>query len=197
MAFTYAVVLTGSIATGKSSVAKIFKAFDFTIIDADSIAHQLLDRHAQEIIKLFGEHVQKGKVIDRQALGSIVFQDIQKRTALEALLHPLIYDEITRLATLEDKKKKPYLVDIPLFFETNRYPIKKVLVVYTPKSLQLQRLMQRNGCSEDEAQSRIAMQIDIEEKKQKATYLIDNSYDIEHLQEECDKIREQIVGDFQ
>jgi dephospho-CoA kinase len=197
MAFEYAVVLTGSIATGKSTVAKIFKAFGFTIIDADSIAHQLLDKHAQEVAQLFGKGILETKGINRKALGAIVFQDTQKRTELEALLHPLIYDEIARLSILEDKKKKPYLIDIPLFFETNRYPVEKTIVVYTPKVLQIQRLMQRNGYSKEEAQLRIEMQIDIEEKKQKATYLIDNSQDMEHLQEECDKMREQIVGDFQ
>jgi len=196
MAFAYAVVLTGSIATGKSTVAKIFSEFGFIIIDADAIAHQLLDTHVDEVVRIFGEEVRAKEGIDRKKLGLIVFSDTQKRQQLEALLHPLIYTEIERRSLLEDKHQKPYLIDIPLFFESHRYPIQKSLVVYTPKGIQLERLMLRNGYSQAQARSRMALQIDIEEKKEKATYLIDNSLDRQHLQEECDKIREVILGDF-
>ena len=196
MAFDYAVALTGSIATGKSTVSKIFQDFGLVVIDADKIAHEMLHAQKSKIAHLFGENVLSNEGIDRQELGKIVFADSTKRKQLEALLHPLIYAEIERLSREEDKKSKPYLVDIPLFFESTRYPIDKVLVVYTPETLQLSRLMARDDMDEKEALSRIIMQIDIEEKKQKATYVIDNSYDTVHLQEECAKIRDIILGDF-
>ena len=125
MAFKYAVVLTGGIATGKSTVAKIFQDYGFDIIDADKIAHNMLDLQHEEIAKLFGsEYVENQKVL-RKKLGSLIFGDNKEKLRLEALLHPLIFSEIETQSLLLDEKNKPYLVDIPLFFETNRYPINK------------------------------------------------------------------------
>ena len=197
MAFDYAIALTGSIATGKSTVAEIFKEVGFVIIDADTIAHQMLDKHAQEVRALFGDAVIENQKVNRKALGAIVFNDTKKRKALETLLHPFIYAEIEKQSEQEEKKKKPYLVDIPLFFETHRYPIKKILLVYTSQELQLQRLMQRNPLTKKEALARIELQIDIEKKRKKSTYIIENIGDMEHLQQECARIKEEILGDFQ
>jgi len=139
MAFKYAIVLTGSIATGKSSTVKLLEASGFHIIDADKIAHKILDEQHETIAQKFGEIlVHEGKV-DRKALGAIVFSDKTKRNELEALLHPLIYEEIERLSIEQDRLKKPYFIDIPLFFENKRYPIEKSLVVYTTEEQQLER----------------------------------------------------------
>ena len=197
MAFDYAIALIGSIATGKSTVAEIFKDFGFVIIDADTIAHQMLDKHAQKVQALFGDEVIENNKVNRKVLGAIVFNDTKKRQALEELLHPLIYAEIEKQSELEERKKKPYLVDIPLFFETQRYAIKKILLVYTTQELQVQRLMQRNHLTKKEALARMELQIDIEEKRKKSTYIIENVGDMEHLQQECVKIKEEILGDFQ
>lgn len=193
MAFKYAVALTGGIATGKSTVAKIFKTFGFEIIDADKIAHEMLDFHHQEIAELFGDaYVNNGKVL-RKKLGSLIFMEKKAKKHLETLLHPLIFNEIETQSLVLDKFKKPYLVDIPLFFETNRYPIQKSIVVYIPQKLQLERLISRDKSSYKEAQSRIDAQMNIEKKKQKATYVIDNQGDIKALQEECVKVKDRII----
>ena len=196
MAFKNAIVLTGGIATGKSTVAKIFKVYGFEIIDADKIAHQMLEVHHDQIAMLFGEeYVENGKVL-RKKLGSLIFNNEKKREQLEGLLHPLIFDEIERQSLLLDEKKEPYLVDIPLFFETNRYPIKESIVVYVPKKLQLERLMIRDNSTQEEAKARIDSQMSIEEKKQKATYIIDNQGDIKALQEECAKVKDRIILEY-
>ncbi|MDD3591348.1 MAG: dephospho-CoA kinase [Sulfurovum sp.] len=188
MAFEHAIVLTGGIATGKSTVAKIFAARGFEIIDADRIAHEVLDAQHERIAELFGEgFVREGKV-DRKALGALVFADEGKRRALEALLHPLIYREIEKEAQKLDALGKPYLVDIPLFFETNRYPIRRSLVVYTTKAQQLERLMQRDGYDAQNAQQRIDAQLPIDEKRDRATYLIDNTGDLAQLRAECERV---------
>jgi len=92
--------------------------------------------------------------------------------------------------------KKPYFVDIPLFFENERYPIRRHLVVYTPKEQQLERLMQRDRYNEEDALMRIETQIDIEEKRKHATYVIDNSGDLHQLIDECEKVKIEILGDF-
>ena len=196
MAFEYAVVLTGGIATGKSTVAKIFFTFGFEIIDADKIAHLMLDRQYEKIVELFGEIYVTDKKVNRKLLGSLIFAEEEEKARLEALLHPLIFAEIEKESLLLDKKAKPYLVDIPLFFETKRYPIKKSIVVYVPQKLQLQRLMARDDSTQEMAQQRIDSQMDIEKKREKATYLIDNQGDLNALQELCAKVKDRIIQDY-
>jgi dephospho-CoA kinase len=196
MAFRYAIVLTGSIATGKSSVAVILKKMGFEIIDADTIAHEILNAQHQQISEIFGEDIVQKGMVNRKALGAIVFSDEQKRKNLEQLLHPLIYKRIEALSEKLDNKEVPYLIDIPLFFETNRYPIKKSLVVYTPLKIQLKRLMQRDNAQKIDAQKRIDTQISIEEKVKRASYVIDNSGTLAELERECLRVKEEILGDF-
>jgi len=165
MAFKYAIALTGSIATGKSTVSKMLTAYGFHMIDADRIAHKILDEQHRAIAEMFGETLINDGRVERKALGAIVFADSAKRKQLEDLLHPLIYDEIERLSRQQDLLKKPYFIDIPLFFEGERYPIEKSLVIYTPPAQQLERLMSRDGYSEEEALGRISTQIPAEEKR--------------------------------
>ena len=196
MSFRYAVVLTGSIATGKSTAAGILKTLGFDIIDADSVAHKVLNQEHQSIASHFGAHLVNNGEVDRKALGKIVFSDGQKRKALEALLHPLIYTKIESVSHILDEKQQPYLVDIPLFFETNRYPVEKSIVVYTPEALQKERLIQRDNTTAVEAQKRMRTQISIEEKRKKASYVIDNSGTLAELERECKRVKDEILKDF-
>jgi dephospho-CoA kinase len=194
MAFRYAIVLTGGIATGKSTVATIFSSFGFEIIDADKIAHQVLDAEAQKIKELFGAEFILNEKVNRKRLGELIFSDKGAKKRLEELLHPLIFKEIERQSIALDQKKKTYLVDIPLYFENERYKmIETTIVVYVPRALQLKRLMARDKCDESTALKRIESQLDIEEKKQQATYLIDNQGDLKALQQSCVKVRELIL----
>ncbi|MCF6243906.1 MAG: dephospho-CoA kinase [Sulfurovum sp.] len=196
MAFEFAIVLTGSIATGKSTAAKFFETNGFTIIDADKIAHKILDEQHLEIKAHFGNDCVKEKKVNRKILGGIVFNDKKERLFLESLLHPLIFDEIKQLSHEEDMVKKPYFIDIPLFFEKEHYPIKRHLVVYTPKDKQIERLIKRDGYTVEDAMIRIDTQVNIEEKRKRATYVIDNSGDLHQLIHECQKVKEEILGDF-
>jgi len=196
MSFKYAVVLTGSIATGKSTSVKFFKKLGFCVIDADSIAHKMLNEQHKEIALIFGKSMVENGIVQRSKLGIVVFADKKKREVLESLLHPLIYSEIKKEADKLDKKKEPYLIDIPLFFEGKRYPIEKSIVVYCTKSQQVERLMQRNGYTKAEALQRISTQIDIDEKKAKATYLVDNTLDVISLELACENIAKIIKKDF-
>ena len=193
MAFKYAVALTGGIATGKSTAGKILQEMGFDLIDADKIAHALLEEHSSRIVSLFGREVMgRDGRINREALGRIVFANSQKKRLLESLLHPLIYQRIEDLSMALDREERSYLVDIPLFFETRRYPIERVVVVYAPREIQQTRLMMRNGYTQEEAERRLSSQMDIEEKRKMATYIIDNSSTVESLQEECVKISKLI-----
>lgn len=195
MAFKNAVVLTGGIATGKSSVAKIFAALGYTIIDADTIAHQILNAQQQSIAEIFGKRFVVSGKVDRKALGALVFPDSAQRKKLEALLHPLIRQEIERRANEEEQHRKPYLVDIPLFFESGHYPIEKTLVVYAKEQQQLERLVLREGYSKEEALARIHAQMSIEEKRNLGQYVIDNSGTLTELQQECERVKKEIEHD--
>jgi len=196
MLFKYAIALTGSISTGKSTAVELLKQKGFHVIDADSVAHQVLEEQHQDIMHVFGkQYVKEGKV-DRKSLGDMIFAEAEKRKVLEEMLHPLIYASIAENARKLDKRAEPYIVDIPLFFEGGRYAIGNVIVVYATKKQQLKRLMEREGYSEEEALLRINAQIDIEEKRKNASYVIDNSGNLKQLQYEVKRIREEILGDF-
>lgn len=196
MAFLYAIALTGSIATGKSTVASLMALNGMRVIDADSISHEILEANSQWVKDNFGEEfVQNGRV-DRPSLGKLIFSDAEAKKKLENFLHPLIRREIEVRAEKQDSFKFPYLIDIPLFFESNAYDIKESVVVYTPPELQLQRFMKRNDFSKEESLKRIASQMPIDEKKKRATWVIDNSKDLPHLQDEVEKFVNTIKGKY-
>jgi len=183
------IILTGSIATGKSTVASLLKLYGYTIISADEVAHNKLKEYSSEIEKLFGTS-------ERKELGKIVFNDKAKRKQLENFLHPKIKEEISKESAKLEEYNVPYFLDIPLYFETGNYnEFKEVLVIYTPREIQIQRLSDRNNITIQEAQKLVDLQIDIEEKKSKATYVIDNSQNLKHLQKEVDKFIQRIKNE--
>ncbi|KLE06730.1 dephospho-CoA kinase [Aliarcobacter butzleri] len=191
--FKNAIALTGGISTGKSTVCNLFKLHGFLTIDADKIAHKLLDENSSKIEEMFGkEYVENGKVL-RKELGKIIFSNEENKLKLEALLHPLIKEEIIKESKIYEEQNKPYFVDIPLFFEKMHYPISKSLVIYTPKELQIQRLMKRDNIDEKEAKLKISNQMDIEEKRKLANIVIDNSKDLKHLQNEVERVIGEII----
>ncbi len=191
--FQNAIALTGGISTGKSTVCNLLKLHGFLTIDADKIAHKLLDENSSKIEEMFGkEYVANGKVL-RKELGKIIFSNEENKLKLEALLHPLIKEEIIKESKIYEEQNKPYFVDIPLFFEKMHYPISKSLVIYTPKELQIQRLMKRDNIDEKEAKLKISNQMDIEEKRKLANIVIDNSKDLKHLQNEVERVIGEII----
>ncbi|MFX4209682.1 dephospho-CoA kinase [Aliarcobacter butzleri] len=191
--FKNAIALTGGISTGKSTVCNLLKLHGFLTIDADKIAHKLLDENSSKIEEMFGkEYVENEKVL-RKELGKIIFSNEENKLKLEALLHPLIKEEIIKESKIYEEQNKPYFVDIPLFFEKMHYPISKSLVIYTPKELQIQRLMKRDNIDEKEAKLKISNQMDIEEKRKLANMVIDNSKDLKHLQNEVERVIGEII----
>ncbi|MDR2635760.1 MAG: dephospho-CoA kinase [Campylobacteraceae bacterium] len=182
------IVLTGGIASGKSSVSNMLLENGISVVDADKIAHEVLDEKADEITNAFGrEFVKEGRV-DRKKLGELIFKDKSQREILESILHENIYQKIKTAAASLEKQKKLFVVDIPLFFEKEGiYKSALTAVVYAPKQMQIARLMQRSKLTEDEARLRVAAQLDIEQKRAKADVVIDNSKDLAHLKKEVEK----------
>ena len=195
--FPNAYVITGSIASGKSTVVNLLKERGFSVIDADLIAHEQLEICKCEIVKAFGEQIldEAGK-IDRKKLGAIVFNEPKKLKNLEQILHPKIKAEILSKALQLERLGQVYFVDIPLFFEKReRYAeFKNVAVIYAPKELLLSRLISRNRLSLNEAKARVELQMDIEQKREMAKFVIDNSNDRENLKLELEKFLKQICA---
>ena len=193
--FPNAYVITGSIASGKSTVVNLLKERGFSVIDADLITHEQLEICKGEIVREFGEQIldEVGR-IERKKLGAIVFNEPKKLKNLEQILHPKIKAEILSKALQLERLGEIYFVDIPLFFEKEeRYSeFKNVAVIYAPKELLISRLMNRNALNLEAAKARVELQMDIEQKKKMAKFVIDNSNDRKNLQLELEKFLKQI-----
>lgn len=194
---TNALVVTGSIASGKSSVCKILKDLGYDIIDADAIAHQVLQDLHVEIEAGFGQKfVHEGRV-NRVELGKLVFQDTQAIQRLEALTHPKINNQIIVEAKVLELKKRLYFMNVPLFFEVQRnYTVAAVIVVYCKKEIALERLMRRNNLNLLEAEQRMCRQWDIERKKEGADFIVDNSTDEKNLPREAQRLINRLSKHF-
>ncbi|WP_257928269.1 dephospho-CoA kinase [Campylobacter lari] len=176
--------VTSSIAGGKSSFIKIVQNLGFDTLSADVIAHELLNENVNSIAKLFDSDdlIIAGK-IDRKKLGTIVFNDLNAKKKLEDFLHPKIKEVILQKAQILDKKNKAFFIELPLFFENNHYQnLGKSILIYAPKELLLQRLIQRDNLDKNEALKRINLQLDIEEKLKKADFVIKNTSGYENFE---------------
>lgn len=178
---TLTIGLTGSIATGKSTVSRMFDDFNIPVIDADKISRDVVKPGMEaykEITNQFGETVlNNDKTIDRAKLGDLIFSDEAKRTQLNDIMHPAIRREMLRQRDeLMDKKFNCVVLDIPLLFESKlTHFVDKTIVVYVDEKVQLERLMKRNNYSEEEAVKRIKSQMPVKEKAYLADGVIDNN----------------------
>ena len=191
--------LTGGIATGKSTVSAFLINAGAVIIDADRIARQVVKKGSpayRDIIKNFGETIllPDGE-INRSALGDIIFNDPQKKQLLNSIVHPHVRKEQNR--QLKDLEKNDpdatVILDIPLLMETQTdRDLSEVIVVYAPEHIQITRLMQRDGISKADALARVRSQMPIEEKKERATIVIDNSGTRENTRKQTLKIFQRL-----
>ncbi|GMB93513.1 Dephospho-CoA kinase CoaE [Helicobacter bizzozeronii] len=189
MSLAYAFVLTGGIGTGKSTAANLLRLHGYQVLDADKIAHQLLDQHALEIQALFAEDILNAGKIDRPKLGEIVFANASKRHQLEGFIHPKVRQELLEQAQSLETHHQPYFLDIPLYYEVQgvkSYGITQVVLVYAPREVQIQRVAQRDHLSPHQIAQRLNAQMDIEIKKSLSPLVLDNSKDLKHLQQEIE-----------
>jgi dephospho-CoA kinase len=184
--------LTGGIATGKSSVASMLAARGATVIDSDALAREAVlpgEPTLERVIERFGTGVllPDGN-LDRRELGKIVFADPAARHDLERITHPRIIElSQQRVAAGLASDAQLVAVDIPLLYEGERestFP--GVLVVYAPPEVQIQRLQERNGLDAAAAQQRLDAQLPIDEKRRRATWVIDNSGDLDATERQVD-----------
>ena len=183
--------LTGGIATGKSTVSAMLKKAGAIIIDADRIARAVVKKGLpahREIVAQFGTEVllPDGE-INRTLLGDIIFKDHLKKQLLNSIVHPHVKKEVNRQIKQIEKKHRQAVVilDIPLLIEAGMHvDLSEIIVVYAPQDAQIKRLMQRDHISEADALARVKSQMPIEEKKQQATLVIDNSGSIDYTREQ-------------
>jgi dephospho-CoA kinase len=174
--------LTGNIGTGKSHAALVFGELGAHIVNADSVAHELMlpgRETYHKVVQAFGEKIlDSNKVINRKVLGKIVFGDCEKRYLLNSLVHPDVQTEIyRRMVELEkDGLSGVIIVDAALLIE-NGYQkyFDRMIVVTCDPNLQLARIIKRDGISLEEARRRIEAQMPIEEKLKLADYTIETS----------------------
>jgi dephospho-CoA kinase len=186
--------LTGSIASGKSTISAMLKDKGYPIIDADLVARLVVEpgtSNLQEIEREFGSSViNKDGTLNREALGKLIFNDPAKRKQLNDLMHPAIRSEMFRQRDeLLKSGQKTLVMDIPLLFESRlQHFVDKILVVSVTEEMQLQRLMNRNSLSKEEATVRIQSQLPISEKEKGADAVIYNNGTIEQSMEQLEQI---------
>ena len=186
--------LTGGIGSGKSTVAEMFESLGVPIIDMDRIARQIVEPGQPALTQIkqaFGEKIVAASgQLNRQQLSKIIFDSVEKRQQLEAILHPLIRQETARqLAEL----KSPYcIVVIPLLLESEqRSLVDRVLVVDVPESLQITRTMQRDGISAAQVHKILAAQVGRDSRLNAADDVIDNSAAMEDIRHRVDELDQQ------
>lgn len=193
--------LTGGIASGKSTVARLLAARGVPVVDADALAREVVAPGTPGLAAIAARwpSVVCAGELDRKALGAIVFADSAERRALEAITHPLIRAEAARrMAAARDAGHPVVVYEAALLFENDLdRELDATLLVALPPELQVERLRARDGVSEADARARIRSQMPLEQKAARATYVIDNSGDLDALRLRVDEIWAGISRDGQ
>jgi len=202
--------LTGGISSGKSRVLKMFKDFGCKAIDADEIARQLTEpgtRVFAGIVEKFGEGIlNRNGRLNRKMLAEIIFKDKKKRKQLNLITHPKIIAEIRRkIRGLQEWERKPkpgavegkrnvLLVDIPLLFEAKlEYLVDKIVLVYVPQRVQIERLRRDDNLTYEEAKARVEAQIPLCKKKKHADYIISGNLKPASLRKQARLLYEEFL----
>jgi dephospho-CoA kinase len=191
--------LTGGISTGKSTVAEILRQdLGVPVIDADAASREVV-LPGQPALKAIAEHfgpavLQANGHLNRSVLGQIVMADSAQRKILESITHPRILAHIAhQLHSHEQAGAEIIVVEAALMVETGSYSAyDKVLVVSSSTALQRQRLMNRNGFSETEAQRWIDNQLPLAQKEAVADVVIHNNGDLTALRSEVHRAWKQL-----
>lgn len=190
--------LTGGIGSGKSTVSGFLRELGARVIDADEGARAVVEPGTpglDAVLSEFGPEVVRGGRLDRQRLAGIVFNDRQALERLNAIVHPLVREwTAARLADAADDGVEFAVQDVPLLFENGYETLfRSTILVWVAEALQLERLLGR-GLPEADARARIASQLPIDEKRSRATYLIDNSGTREATRAQTEKVWTEITA---
>lgn len=189
--------ITGGIATGKSTVTNMFRALGAKVLDADEIAREVVAPGSPALLEIkarWPDVIGPDGALDRKKLGAHIFSKPEDRKALDAITHPRIQAQVLeRTHALWDQGERVVFYDAPLLIENKLHELLEgVVLVVVPKDVQLQRLMQRNGLTKEEAEARIASQMPLEDKKRHARWLIDNSGSLEQTRAQVEKVWQEV-----
>lgn len=179
--------LTGSIGSGKSTVANLLRKSGYSVVNADAIAHEGLrpgTTSFNEIVKKFSSKIlDSDGQINRRELGKLIFSDNSKKEWIENLLHPMVQMKVQQLRKkLQDQGHKIGFYEVPLLFEKNlQSQFDKIIVVAVSSEIQNQRLKLRSSWNDKEIAERNNAQIDIDEKIKNADYVIYNNGTLDEL----------------
>lgn len=186
--------ITGSIACGKSLVSNYLQEKGYTIIDADKIGHMALenDEVKKQLVNKFGKSILKDNEVNRVTLGKLVFENNENLKELNNIIHPQIRKNISEQLQVH-KNEKLVFVDVPLLFEAKFDDlVEKIIVISLDEKIQLERLMNRNSLSKEEALQRIKSQIPVREKEKLGDYVVDNSFTQENTYNQVDRILKKL-----
>jgi len=193
------VAVTGGLSCGKSSICQLLKELGAYVVSADSIVHQLLSSDpeiAQEVVALLGPDIVVNQKIDRSRVARLVFQDLERLSALEAILHPVVYQKINQMYQ-EQKTIKPsiFIVEIPLLFENGREKdFDVVIAVVANEEVCLKRFEQTTGYNIEEFNRRIARQLPLLEKAIRSDYVIMNNGTLDDLKPVVLELYQELIG---
>jgi dephospho-CoA kinase len=191
--------LTGGIASGKTTVANMFKKLGARVVDADELARKAVKQGTpayQKIIQEFGtEFICEDGELDRKKLGNKIFTNPSDKAKLENILHPIIGKMLMdNIESEREQGTEILILDIPLLFENNMQMwIRPVILVYVDPETQLQRLKNREKISLKEAQNMIESQMPLEEKKKLADFVIDNNGDLNNTENQVKIIWQELL----
>ncbi|HEY4533431.1 MAG TPA: dephospho-CoA kinase [Fusobacterium sp.] len=185
--------ITGTIASGKSTVSDYFIQRGYEVVDADKITKELQQKEdiLEEFREIFGEEILlENKTLNRTKLREIVFQNTKALEKINQIMHPKVREEFEKRKR-EAAQEKIIFFDIPLLFEAHFENLcEKILLVCADKEVQITRIMQRDGSSYELAKNIIASQEKEEEKKKKSHYIIENNGSMEELYQKLSKWEE-------
>ena len=181
--------ITGSIASGKSTVTEFLRQQGYQVIDADQVVHELQEpggRLYQALLSTFGPAIlQEDGRLDRPKLGAMIFGDPELLAQSSQIQNQIIREELAGRRDLLAEKEDIFFMDLPLLFELGYETwFDQVWLVDVTEETQLCRLMARNALSQEEAEKRIAAQLSLQEKRNRADVLIDNNGPLELTQEQ-------------
>lgn len=196
---TYRVGLTGGIGSGKSTVSALFAEYGVTIIDSDTISHQLTQAEGAAIAAIraaFGnDYIDASGALDRVRMRQRIFSDSAAKLRLESILHPLIRSQMLAQATTSESSPYQMLV-IPLLFEAPSYQklVQRTLAVDCAESTQLARAMQRSGLGEATVRAIMAAQLPRTDRLQRADDIIHNDSTLDSLRSQVQQYHQRYLS---
>ncbi|MDY7016813.1 MAG: dephospho-CoA kinase [Nitrospirota bacterium] len=194
--------LTGGVATGKSTVAKGFEALGVPVLDADGLAHLAIEPSQgayDRLVEAFGSGIlTDSDRIDRRKLRELLVSDPQAKKQIEAIVHPEVLRlGLKKMEKFERKGARWLLFEVPLLFETGlEKTLSPVIVVYCPRSVQVERLILRDKMALEDALGLLEAQKDIEEKRKLADFVLDNTGPFHALQPQIGTLYETLKGRY-